>query len=465
MTRKEFIKLSSLMSLNLYIGTNSCTNASGPSTVYDSYGGWKEKKLLKTGFFHTEHDGERWWLVTPEGNAFLSFGINHYHEDWWFQDYNQETWLKTFNAENFRDENWNKGFRKAAFNDMSRLGFNTIGMHTNAPSLIDIPFQSKTPYLREYKPIVLDHYRNPKPEIYIDIFSESFRKYCEEYAHKTASAYVNDPMLLGYCMADCPIFTDGDLRLYGGTAWIRILRNLGEHAPGKQAYLKTIKKRYKTIDDFNHVYETSFESWNKLLKAKNWRENNPPKSPIEEEDNDAFSLVCVDRYYSVSKEALFKADSNHLFFGDKLNGNTNCLEKVTEIVSKYVDVIYYQNFGTCSNQSALLNNVIPKTKLPFINGDAGFGVSYEMMPNPYGPRASSQKERSEWLLECCKSGFSRPEFIGWHVCGIIDTWKTMPTKKEFQHQGLMSVNGVFYPEMETAVKSISSRMYTLATPF
>jgi hypothetical protein len=39
----------------------------------------------------------------------------------------------------------------------------------------------------------------------------------------------------------------------------------------------------------------------------------------------------------------------------------------------------------------------------------------------------------------------------------------MPTKEEFQHQGLMSVNGVFYPEMETAVKSISSRMYSLAT--
>jgi len=37
--------------------------------------------------FRTEHDGERWWLVTPEGNAFISFGVNHYHAGWWAQDY------------------------------------------------------------------------------------------------------------------------------------------------------------------------------------------------------------------------------------------------------------------------------------------------------------------------------------------------------------------------------------------
>ena len=454
------------MSLNLYLGVSACWKSRNPSIKiqYDSYGGWKEKKLSKTGFFHTEHDGERWWLVTPEGNAFLSFGINHYHEDWWFQSYNQEEWLKTFDALNFRDKNWNKGFRKAAFNDMKRLGFNTIGMHTNAPCLIDIPFKSKIPYLREYKPIILDHYRNPKPEIYIDIFSESFEKYCDEYARDHALPYKNDPMLLGYCMADCPILTDDDLRLYGGTSWIRILRNLGEDAPGKTAYLKTIKKRYKKINNFNQVYETKFESWDQLLKAKDWRKNNLPLSPNEEEDNNSFMLACVDRYYSISKEALFKIDSNHMFFGDKLNGNTNCLEKVTEIVSKYVDVIYYQNFGTCSKQSELLNKVIPKTNLPFINGDAGFGVSYEMMPNPYGPRAINQRERSEWLLDCCKSSFNRPEFIGWHVCGIIDTWKIMPTKEEFQHQGLMSVSGEFYPEMEAAVESISSGLYKLTTP-
>ena len=33
-----------------------------------------------TGFFRLEQ-ADRWWLVTPEGNAFLSFGISHIQPD------------------------------------------------------------------------------------------------------------------------------------------------------------------------------------------------------------------------------------------------------------------------------------------------------------------------------------------------------------------------------------------------
>ena len=62
----------------------------------DRYGGWTGKQFEATGFFRTQHDGERWWLVTPEGNAFLSLGINHYHAHWWMQEYNRETRERDF---------------------------------------------------------------------------------------------------------------------------------------------------------------------------------------------------------------------------------------------------------------------------------------------------------------------------------------------------------------------------------
>ncbi len=55
----------------------------------DRFGGWMGKKFKATGFFRVEKD-ERWWLVTPEGSAFLSFGINHLHPDLWKQDYNRQ---------------------------------------------------------------------------------------------------------------------------------------------------------------------------------------------------------------------------------------------------------------------------------------------------------------------------------------------------------------------------------------
>jgi hypothetical protein len=48
----------------------------------DRFGGWTDKRFEATGFFRVEKD-ERWWLVTPDGNAFLSFGINHLYPDLW----------------------------------------------------------------------------------------------------------------------------------------------------------------------------------------------------------------------------------------------------------------------------------------------------------------------------------------------------------------------------------------------
>lgn len=66
-------------------------------------------------------------------------------------------------------------------------------------------------------------------------------------------------------------------------------------------------------------------------------------------------------------------------------------------------------------------------------------------------------------LAFSEGALARPEFVGWHMCGIIDTWKTMPGKEQKQHQGLMSVTGEFHPEMENTVRQISSRLYDLAT--
>jgi agarase len=47
------------------------------AATVDAYGGWLELKGTKTGFFHTEQLQNRWWLVSPEGNAFFSKGVDH----------------------------------------------------------------------------------------------------------------------------------------------------------------------------------------------------------------------------------------------------------------------------------------------------------------------------------------------------------------------------------------------------
>ena len=52
----------------------------GPTPIFpghwSAYGGWREQAFPASGFFRTEHDGKRWWLVDPDGYAFWSMGVD-----------------------------------------------------------------------------------------------------------------------------------------------------------------------------------------------------------------------------------------------------------------------------------------------------------------------------------------------------------------------------------------------------
>jgi hypothetical protein len=427
----------------------------------DRYGGWKGKQFKATGFFRTEHDGKRWWLVTPEGNAFISLGVNHYHAGWWAQDYNRDHWVKAFGATRPWDQAWNDGFRDGALGDLRRLGLNTLGIHTNAPMLTEPPGQALFPYVAPYEPLLLSHYLSPKPETYVDIFAPEYEAICATAAHQRA-AYANDPMTLGYCMADCPPMTDGEARWYKGTTWPRRLRNLSGDAPGKKAYVDTMRERHADIGAMNAAYGTDFESWDALLAAEHWRDNAYPAGQTERDDNAAFLLRCVDRYYSVAKEALRRVDANHLFFGDKINGNSDALEATLSVTCKYTDVVSIQYYDPWEKQKALMDRWSDKVGQPFLNGDSAFTTPTEDTPNPFGPHAKDQAERAKWTREFMEKATARPDFVGWHMCGMIDTPKEMPGKEHGQHQGLMNKHGEFYPEMEAAVRDVSGRLYEIA---
>lgn len=43
----------------------------------DFYGGSEERKFEATGYFRLERASDRWWLVDPDGGAFLTVGLNH----------------------------------------------------------------------------------------------------------------------------------------------------------------------------------------------------------------------------------------------------------------------------------------------------------------------------------------------------------------------------------------------------
>ena len=174
----------------------------------------------------------------------------------------------------------------------------------------------------------------------------------------------NDPYLLGYSMTDCPIFTNLDAtprieNVYGSRRpglplWPVVLRNLDATASGKQAYVATVRERYRDdIAKFNKVYDTALASFDDLLKEKNWRPSEDNQNAREVEDNLQFLYRIVDRCYEVEVAAIRKFDTNHLILGDKLNGNSNTPDQIVRLADKHMDLIFYQYYAFLEDQVEL----------------------------------------------------------------------------------------------------------------
>ena len=155
--RRKFLKSFASLFPALYVNAE----LSNLYNLRDKYGGLKNIKFKSTGFFRTEFDGKRWWLVTPLGHGFITFGINHYHASWWAQEHNKKYWLKRFNADKPHDKRWIKGFRNEALADLRRLGINSLGVHTDSLITTESPSHALLPYVATYSHLKLSHYLHP----------------------------------------------------------------------------------------------------------------------------------------------------------------------------------------------------------------------------------------------------------------------------------------------------------------
>ena len=442
----------------------------------DKFGGWTGKKFKATGFFRLEKD-ERWWLVTPEGNAFLSFGINHLHTNLWRLPHNRAAWQKILGIENIQDpKQFKPGLRKWFLGACKDFGINTVGVHCDL-SVANAP-RPAMPYMQPFRTVDIAHWHPVIPdERFVDIFAPDHERHCDKLAKEIVAPVKDDPYLLGYSMTDCPLFTaeacrertdviGGKRRATRRIGWPRRLRNLGPDAPGKQAYVKLMQDLYRDdIKGCNQTYGTTFDSFDALASAVNWRRESDLANANETRDNVEFLQACVARYYQCAKDAIRRYAPNHLFVGDKLNANTDCLDTVLRTTSRFTDVIFYQMYAKYEVQKPGLDRWSKRVDKPIINGDSAFTMvrQAEEMPNPFGPIANSMEERIEWTKEFFHKAFARPEFIGWHYCGLIDATLKNPWSTRRQHTGLVGTLGVRYDDLQAAIKARADDMYQIAT--
>jgi agarase len=456
--RRDFIKTMGVGAAAVVVPTfTSCGRQK-----LDKYGGLESIRFDATGFFRVEK-GNRWWLVTPDGGAFLSFGLNHTDVVYLLQDYNINFWKEKFGFEDRSDPAFREGFINKVMEDIELFGMNTLGCHARKEifGTLTIPYVQGLFFARTAYWLVRS------PEFYPDVFSAAFKKQCERVAKRICLPKKDDPFLIGYTFTNVPILTDLDAEAHGMVpwgrpqhvmpTWPRALRNKGPKAPCKKVFVDLMLERYPSIRAFNSVYKTRFSSFNALSNSENWSPFVKTEGIEDAEDNRAFLMIIYDQYYTVTCGAVRQFDPNHLILGDPINANTPPPDEIISLVAKHTDIISYQYYGAYDEYSYLLDRWSELTGMPIFNTDSNFAVPYEEMPNPVGPHCPDQETRARLFMDFATRAFSRPDFIGWHWCGWMDSWP--PWRKVQQHCGLQDPFGRYQHPMPKVMSRFGSQIY------
>ncbi|MEM2089355.1 MAG: beta-galactosidase [Thermoproteota archaeon] len=363
---------------------------------YNTYGGALIGKGEATGFFHTEKINGVWWIIDPEGNVFLSKGVNainfqgDYSPSLGYSPYNRVVSIKYGTA---------RSWANATVRRLREFGFNTIGSWSSNEL-----FELGMPYT-----IILNIAATAGSEwlsgSVIDYFSDRFEEVANEVAERICAPRKNDPYLLGY-------FTDNELRW--GPDW-RSSKHLFDDyialekdAPGKRALVQYLENKYGSIGELNAKWGTSFNSFEDILdiyEAPGGRNLDP--------DRIGFLEAVSKRYFQVCYNAIRRHDPNHLILGCRF-----AFKPADEVIKEcigYTDVISINNYGwePPLNDLRTIHNL---TGLPIMLTEFSFKARDSGLPNTRGAGTplATQEERAEYYEKYVYRLLSEPYMVGYH---------------------------------------------------
>jgi len=435
-------------------------------TDLDRFGGWKAIYLGGTGFFRTHHDGRRWWLVTPEGHAFLSIGVCSVHP---FGDAIRGTGHRPYHANVLAKHGSVQNWARSTRDRLVRWGFNTLacwssGDVQNMPRTVGLSFSSG---------VGGDWLRGGMPDYFSPAFIENAAKVATECGDRR-----DDPWLIGY-------FLDNEL------AWDRDWRPvpnlfdrytaLPETAPGKQALCRFLEERYKTCEALGRVWTPHVSQWKDLLGVRQLTAR-PDQADVARSDREAFVLHAARQYFRTCVQAIRKVDPNHLILGSRFVSWV-VPRAVVQACGDYCDVVsinfyelgligsmYYQARQPTSDWLPGQPDFEPffaRAGKPLLISEFGFRSMDSGLPNTYPPPLAvqptvpTQRVRAERYAKYVEGWMRRPFVVGYHWFEWADEPKEGRFDGENGNYGLVNIRDEPYDGFVQAVTRVNRRVWTL----
>ena len=326
----------------------------------DRFGGlFAPVGLAATGFFHTAQRNGRWWLVTPEGHAFFSLGVDTvspeaqtevatrpflFRGDPWPDDLpnrgagaraRQAGYVDvlTSNIERELGADWRRRWPRQTTDRLRAWGFNTLGNWSD-PAVTNLQTLPAAATL-SFVPAATD-LRLPSGRTIADPFDPGFAAAVDAAAGAAAAGRVGDPWLIGY---------------FAGNEWpwqgLARATLAGSGGSARTALMKLLHARYASAGNLA-------AAWRKP-ELKRWEDLEPPLSLPDDvaaaavRDFDAFETLFADRWFSTVAEALHRHDPHHLFLGTRFAVWT---AQALQACARWCDVLSFNLYARDPARSA-----------------------------------------------------------------------------------------------------------------
>jgi hypothetical protein len=438
-----------------------------PNT-FTRWGGQTKHKLTQgSGFFKTHHDGNRWWLVEPDGYAFWSAGLDcvmvdtaaaygqlesaltflpgqdgEYADIFIKSEWANQTLINYLAANfirTFGPDGWREKWAAIALSELRRMRFNTVGNWSEW----EFATREKFPYVRpmEFKPAHVKHIYRDFP----DVFHPEFALDATEYAGILKET-VNDPALIGYFMMNEPQWGfSKELPAVG------MMFNTPD-CETRKALSQFLKDHYKTDQALSNSWglQTTFDA----ISSGIWESS---FSETALHDLESFSSLMADKYFTTLSEACRKVDPNHLNLGIRYAGvppewvakgmkafDVFSINSYTEKVSKDV--------------TERINNMLG---MPTIIGEWHFGALDVGLPFSGIGHLKNQSDRAKAYRIYFEDAAANPNCVGVHWFTLYDESAIGREDGEAYNIGFLDVCNRPYSELNQAAIKSHERMYDL----
>lgn len=439
-----------------------------PPADRSRWGGWKQKRFDATGFFHTRHDGGRWWLVDPDGCAFYSIGVDcvrphvrvetRGNEDLFealppADEGDPELWSfgedsRLFNAlaHNLRralGEGWLDHWRELSRRRLLEWGFNTVGNWSER----EFCRTGRVPYvwpLRGFPATSRLIFRD-----FPDVFSEEYRRNSQRFARQLQD-FRGDPWLIGYFLRNEPHWAFGHYDL------ARRMLLTREPLASRGDFAGWLKERYGNVEALNRAWGTPLEGFQHV--AEGGLPEPQLRSSAVRRDTREFTRRMIAEYVRVPSEACREVDPEHLNLGVRYAW----IAHEDLLAGAEVFDVFSINGYQGRPPEADIRRCAEAAEAPVMVGEFHTGALDRGLPWGGLRQVRTQRERADSYRFYVEQGAAIPELVGAHYFLWNDQHVVGRYDGENWQIGLIDICQKPYEEMVRAARRSHERIYRVA---